>query len=153
MPEGTEGTKVLVAREIVSRCTFAHVVKCKGVGEDRFSVDCLVRDIEWMGFTRIMLRSDNEKAIVALLKESLRALRVDVDHVEQAAEEHPPKYDPQANGAVENAVGGFKDMMRTYTLALESRLGHRVPPDHPIMSWMAQHAAYMMTVRIKSDDG
>ena len=73
MPEGTEGTKVLVAREIVSRCTFAHVVKCKGVGEDRLSVDCLVRDIEWMGFIRIMLRSDNEKAIVAFLKESLRA--------------------------------------------------------------------------------
>ena len=153
VPEGTEGTKILVATEIVSKCTFAHVVKCKGIGEDRYSVDCLVRDIEWMGHTRIMLRSDNERAIVSLLKESLRALRVDVDHIEQTAEEHPPEYDPQANGAVENAVGRVKGLLRTYTLAMESRLGHRVPPDHPVIAWMVQHVAFNMNVSVKSDDG
>ena len=78
MPEDTEGTKILVVREIVSKSTFAHVVKCKGVDDDRFAVDCLVKDVDWLGFTNMMLRSDNEPAIVALLKEALRSLRVEV---------------------------------------------------------------------------
>ena len=85
-----------MVRGIVSKCAFAHVVKAKGVIDDRYAVDCLVKDIEWMGFTKIMLRSDNEKSIVALSKEALRALRVETE-MEQAAEEHPPEYDPQAN--------------------------------------------------------
>ena len=113
MPPETEGTKILVVREIVSRCTFAHVVKRKGVDDDRYAVDCLVKDIEWLGMTKLMLRSDNEKAIVALLRESLRALRVEVEFIEQVAEEHPPEYDPQANGAIENTVGAFKGQLRT----------------------------------------
>ena len=104
MPADAEGVKILVAREIVTRCTFAHVVKCKGVDDDRFSVDCLVRDVEWMGFARLMLRSDDEPAIVALLREALKSISVDVPAIEQIAEEHPPEHDPQANGAVENAV-------------------------------------------------
>ena len=65
MPEDAQGTKILVVREIVSKSTFAHVVKCNGVDDDRFAVDCLVKDVEWLGFTKIMLRSDNEPAIVA----------------------------------------------------------------------------------------
>ena len=96
---------------------------------------------------------DNEKSIVALLKEALRSLHVETDFVEQAAEEHPPEYDPQANGAVESTVGAFKGQLRTYVLSLESRLGHRIPPDHPIIAWMVPHTAFMMTARIKAEDG
>ena len=99
MPAEAEGAKILVVREIVSKCTFAHVVKSKGIDDDRYAVDCLVRDVEWMGHTRLMLRSDNEKSIVALLKETLKSLRIDTD-IDQIAEEHPPEYDPQANGAI-----------------------------------------------------
>ena len=100
MPETAMGAKILVVREIVSKCTFAHVIKSKGVDDDRYAVDCLIRDIKWMGHTKLMLRSDNERAIVALLTETLKSLRVEV-HIDQVAEEHPPEYDPQANGAIE----------------------------------------------------
>ena len=86
MPDGTEGAKILVVRELVSKATFAHVVKSKGVGDDRFAADCLVKDVEWLGSTRIMLRSDNEPAIIALLRESLKSLRIEVDHLEQIGE-------------------------------------------------------------------
>ena len=116
MPDGIKGVKILVARELVSKATFAHVVDNKGLGEDGFAAACLVKDVEWLGFTRIMLRSDNEPAIVALLKESLKEIRVQNAEVEQIGEEHR---DPQANGAIENAVGQFKGIMRTQVLALE----------------------------------
>ena len=96
-----------------------------------------------------MLRSDNEPAIVALLKESLKEIRIQNDDVQQIGEEHPPERDPQANGAIENAVGQFKGIMRTQVLALECRLGHKVPPEHPIIAWLAQHATFGLTTRIK----
>ena len=152
MPAEAEGAKILVVREIVSKCTFAHVVKSKGIDDDRYSVDCLVRDVEWMGHTRLMLRSDNEPAIVALLKETLKSLRIDTD-IEQIAEEHPPEYDPQANGAIESTVGAFKGQLRTMVLSLECRIGHRIPPDHPAIAWLVPHCAYTMTIRVKGEDG
>ena len=46
MPQDAIGVKILVARELVSRATFAHVVSAKGTGEDRYASDCLVQDIE-----------------------------------------------------------------------------------------------------------
>ena len=152
MPPDAEGAKILVVREIVSKCVFAHVVKSKGVGEDRYAVDCLVRDVEWMGHTKVMLRSDNERAIVALLKETLKSLRIDTS-IEQVSEEHPPEYDPQANGAIESTVGAFKGLLRTMVLALENRIGHRIPPDHPAIAWLAPHCAWTLTIRVRGDDG
>ena len=148
-----EGVKILVVREIVSRCTFAHVVQHKGVDDDGYAVSCLVKDIEWLGATKLMLRSDNEPAIIALLKKTLKTVRIEVADVDQIAEEHPPERDPQANGAIESAVGGFKGLLRTYVVALETRLGHRVPPDHPVISWLVQHTSYLMTVKVKGEDG
>ena len=88
-----EGVKVLVAREAVSKCVFAHAIPMKGVDPDRYSVDCLVKDIEWMGCTRVIMKSDNEPSIVKLLLESLKSLRI--EGLDQAAEEHSPQYDPQ----------------------------------------------------------
>ena len=82
-----------------------------------------------------------------------RLLRVEMYFMEQAAEEHPPEYDPQANGAIESTVGAFKGQIRTYVLSLESRLGFRIPPEHPILAWLVPHTAFMMTARIKAEDG
>ena len=153
MADDPEGVKILVVREIVSRCSFAHVVQHKGVQDNGYAVACLVKDVEWLGVTKLMLRSDNEPAITKLLTETLKTLRVEVPDIDQVAEEHPPERDPQANGAIESTVGGFKGLLRTYILALETRLGHRVPPEHPVVSWLVQHTAHLMTIRIKGEDG
>ena len=57
------------------------------------------------------------------------------------------------DGAIESTVGAVRGQMRTYVIALGSRLGHRLPTDHPVPAWMVEHAAFMMTVRIKAEDG
>ena len=66
---------VLVAHDSMSGCDFAHIVPQKGVDNDQYSVDVLVEDIKWLGFIRIILKSDNEPAIVKLLSDTLRELR------------------------------------------------------------------------------
>ena len=88
--------KILVVRDMKSKRVFAHAVRCKGSDEEGYAVECLVSDIQWLGYTRVTLKSDNEPSIVRLLNDALKVLRV--RGLEQACEEHPPPYDPQANG-------------------------------------------------------
>ena len=47
----------------------------------------------------------------------------------------------------------MKGLLRTYTLALEERIGHRVPPEAPIIAWLVSFTAFLMTIRIKYHDG
>ena len=94
--------KILVVKDSKSKFVGAHVVPVKGLGEDRYAAEKVRRDVTWLGYSRVILKSDNEPAIVAVTREVLKGLRVEV--LEQAASAVPPAYDSKANGSVENAV-------------------------------------------------
>ena len=113
----------------------------------------LVEDCKWLGYSRIILKSDNEVAIVRLLTESLKELRVSVGDLGQVMEEHPPPFDSQANGDAESAAKAIRGQVRTMQSFLEGRLGHRIPMQHPLMSWMIEHAAALITNRVRGHDG
>ena len=132
-------------------CVFGHVVPCKGVDRDKFSVDCLVSDIVWTGYTRVLLKSDNEPAILKLLIESLKELRI--NGLEQVMSENSPEYDPQSNGMAEAAVKSWKGMFRTHRSALEESLKCKIPITHPIISWLAKWAGDILVWTVKGLDG
>ena len=69
--------KILVVRDMRSKSIFAHAVPCKGSDENGYSVRCLVDDIKWLGYSKVILKSDNEPAIVKLLADTLKSLRVE----------------------------------------------------------------------------
>ena len=112
--------KILVATASTGKAVFAHTVDVKGPGEDRYAAQRLAEDICWLGYTRVLLRSDNEPVILKLLDDALKSLRVGVADAEppggeepseemkhyhdQVGHEHPPVYDSNANGGVENAI-------------------------------------------------
>ena len=50
--------------------------KRKGVEDDRYSVDKLVGDIEWLGCRQVTLKSDNEPAVAQVLTGTLKSLKV-----------------------------------------------------------------------------
>ena len=83
---------MLVMRDNKSKAIFGHVVPKKGLDEKGFSADSFVEDVKWVGYTKVTLKSDNEPAIVKLLGEALRELRI--NGVSQLLEEHSPEYDP-----------------------------------------------------------
>ena len=56
--------KLLVAKDSLGKAVFAHVVPQKGVDPAHYHVDALIRDVAWLGYTRLSLRSDNEPAIL-----------------------------------------------------------------------------------------
>ena len=122
---GEGAIKVLVVRDSKSKSLFAHVVPSKGIDEKGFAVDSLVQDVKWLGYSKVTLKSDNEPAIVKLVSESLRELRV--HGLEQTMEEHSPEYNPQANGSAEVGVRILKGHFRTMRSDLETKLGYRVP--------------------------
>ena len=143
--------KILVVKDKKSRAVFAHLVQQKGADADGYAVECLRRDIQWLGYARLVLRSDNEPAIVNLLKESLKELRV--SNIEQCQEEHSVAYDSKDNGAVENACKQVQGHLRTHRSCLESRLGVRIPVQHPAFAWLVEHVAWLITVRLRGADG
>ena len=65
--------KILVVRDMKSKSIFAHAVKCKGSDEDGYAVQCLVDDVKWLGYSKVILKSDNGAAILALLRNTLKA--------------------------------------------------------------------------------
>ena len=69
--------KVLVVRDNRSKAVFAHTVPVKGADEEGFAVKAIVDDVKWLGYSKIVLKTDNEPAILKLLQESLRDLRVE----------------------------------------------------------------------------
>ena len=40
-----------------------------------------------------------------------------------------------------------------HTLALECKLGHRVPSRHPLMAWLVEHVADVSTKYLRGIDG
>ena len=148
---GDGAVKILVVRDSRSKALFAHVVPSKGVDERGFAVDSLVEDVRWLGYSSLTLKSDNEPAIVKLLTEALRELRV--QGVAQVLEEHSPEYDPQSNGSAEVGVKLLKGQLRTLKSCLEDQLGYRVPVQHPLIAWMTRHAANLVTWCARGHDG
>ena len=69
--------KILIARDTRGKAAFAYVIHQNGVDEDHCSVDVLVKDVQWLGYREVFLKSDNEPAILELLEHALTEIRVD----------------------------------------------------------------------------
>ena len=96
--------KCLIARCHQSKNIFGHVIQCKGVDEDKYVVDLVVKAVQWLGHVKIILKSDNEKAILALVSRALSTIRCNVMEIESVASEQSAKYDRQSNGGAEVGI-------------------------------------------------
>ena len=90
-------------RDSKSKAIFAHAVPSKGVDDRKYIVDSIVEDISWLGHVKVIVKSDNEPALLHVVREALKAIRVRCE-MEQVGEEHSVPYDPQTNGGAEVGV-------------------------------------------------
>ena len=131
----------VVIRDSASKALFAHVIPGKGLDYD-WTAQQVAADIGRMGYPRVVLRSDQEPAITAMV-DRVKAIRD-----EQGKEtdiEWAPKYDSDANGHAERGVQAAEGMLRTLKFELENKIGGRIPSDHPMVAWMTRHAADLIT--------
>ena len=145
--------KILVAHDSLGKACFAHVIPQKGIDADHYAVDVLMKDIAWLGYTSLSLRSDNEPAILALLKHAVTEARYTVKELEQILEEHPNTYDSAGNGQIEATVKQFTGILRTNKIALEQEINLKVPLQSPLLAWLVEYAAFIVNIRIKGEDG
>ena len=143
--------KILVVKDTGSKTIFAHVVDAKGADEK--VVKLLIEDIRWLGYREISLKADNERAIAKLLQETLKAAKENVPELEKITEEKPVAYDHQSNGAVEVAVRQVQGLLRTHKASLEAALKCKIPSRHPVLHWLVEHVAFLLTIRVRGTDG
>ena len=145
---GGEYVVVLVGRDRETRMTFSHVVPVKG-GEMEWISEQIARDLLKLGHHGdLILRSDQEPAIVDLLNRVAKLRGLARTHLE-----HSPVGDSQANGVAERAVHTIEKLLRVHKLALEDRLGEPVPVQHPLVEWLVEHAADVYNRAVVGTDG
>ncbi len=165
-PETEEGEKMVQAdREagriikcVLVRChetksVFAHIVPCKGVDEDNYVVDIVCSDIAWLGHVKILLKTDNEKALLKLVRRALIELKCQVSDLQTVSDEHSVAYDSQSNGGTEVGVRNVRGQFRTLKLCLEDRLGQAVPIEHPVVSWLLEYSCFVLNAVAMGPDG
>ena len=145
--------KCLVVRCSATKNVFGHVVPRKGADEEDFAANLVVRIVEWLGHTELILKGDNEPALQALVARSLEVIRVKIEQVAKISSETPPTYDSQPNGAVEVGVMLIRGMFRTIRLCLEARIGRAIPADHAMIPWILEHACFLINVKTRGADG
>ena len=143
--EEEKGMPIVLAKDSKTKMIMARVVPGKGV--DSYAVETVKKMVERLGHKKIIMKSDNAPAILAL-KEAVRR-ESDVEIVM----EEVPAGDHQANGLAENAVENVQDQFRVIKNALESRHGRRVDGEHPVVPWMVMHAAKVVNRSRKDDEG
>ena len=94
-------------------------------------------DVLRMCYRRIIFRSDNEPALLSLLRLLKRVCDVEV------VPENPSERDPQSNGPAECGVGLAKGLIRTVMSSLESNLQCRIDGNHSLMTWIVQYCGAM----------
>ena len=116
--EEEKGIPIIVAKVNKTKMIMARVVPSKGV--ESYAVETVKKMVERLVYRKIIMRSDNEPAILAL-KEAVRR----ESDVEIALEQVPVVHH-QANGLVEIAIKNVQGQFRVIKDALESRCGRRI---------------------------
>ena len=125
---------------------------CKGADEQDFAANRVVKIVEWLGHTELILKGDNEPALQALTARALELIRVRVDGVKKIGSETPPAYDSQSNGGVEVGVMLISGMFRTLRLCLDARISRRIPVDHALIAWLLEHTCLLINVETRGAD-
>ena len=144
--------KCLLVRCLATKNVFAHIVPQKGADEEGYCAGLVVADVQWLGHTRVILKSDNEGAVLTLRRRVGRLLKM-IERMENVQEESSAAYDSQSNGGVEVGVKLVRGMFRTLKLCLEARLGKYLPISHAITAWLLEHACTILNARARGSDG
>ena len=125
----TTSLTTLVAKDSQSKCMFGIAVPKKGVNDVEYATRMLIRALNFLGYPRVIMKSDQEAASVKVL-EHVR------DHkgsdVLQLGIEHSPAHDHQSNGLVERAVQTLEGHIRSMILALE----HNIDANGHVLPWL-----------------
>ena len=124
---------ILCGRNSEDRWIFGYTLQAKGVTQH--GVQMLEEEIRRLGSGRIIIRSDQEPAILAHRDKACDSCIVAVPGL-MILREVSSVGQSQANGLAEGAVREVKCKFRSMRFCTEEKLGAEIPSDHPILSWL-----------------
>ena len=127
---------IIVLKDRRSGTIKAHLVEEKGV--NAYAIKRIGQDIGLLGYKRIILKSDNEPAIIAL-KDAIKQERS-----EEIIKEESPVGESASNGEIENAIKQVEGQLRTIKSSLEQRYGEKLAPTHMSVPWLVRHSAELI---------
>lgn len=105
----------------------------------------LVRDIKFLGYTKFIVKSNQEPAILALANAVKNILAP--QNIERQLE-NSPKGDAHgmSNGEAEMSVGQTQGLCRTLKDHREHNIGKQIAPKSPVLGWLIEHAGVLYTL-------
>jgi hypothetical protein len=129
------------------------MVPQKGLDENNVACDFVLGGLEWLGHTRLIMKSDNEPAVKALVSRVIELVKVECKDFDQISKEQSAAYDSQSNGGTEVGVRLVRGLLWTVKLCLEERIGKYIPVDHAVVPWMMDHVCLLLNVVVRGSDG
>ena len=129
--------KILAHYSVEKGCGGATVVEAKGPGE--FVVVWLMKQLDIIGVTDVILQADPEKALHALLAR-VRDRRTHSTMIQEA-----PRRSKQSMGGVSRYHRRLQEQIRAQKLELERRMNTTIDSALPIVPWLVRHAACSLT--------
>ena len=152
-----EVMKCLILRCHESKAVFAHSIPVKGDDEDHYVADLIATDVAFMGHVKLLLKSDNEPALLKLAEASLMKIRVqaqkDETPVQSVSSEQAAEYESSSNGGTECGIRAVRGLFRTHKIALEKKIGQEIPPTHPLSAWLIEHVCLLLNALQVGEDG
>eukprot|EP00971_Amphidinium_carterae_P343376 6483103-Amphidinium_carterae.1 len=126
----------------------AYFSTCLDVKGSTYAIAFIAGAVQWLGYKRVVMKSDGEPSIVSLKKKAIESLP-GVECVPKEA----PVGDSRAQGAAENAVKQLKGMIRTLKTATEERYMCSIGANNCLLAWMPRHCADLLTRFRRYADG
>ena len=104
---------------------YAHVLPYKGV----------LNDLKKLGYPKMVMRYDPEPALNSVVEAAKNGFD------KELVLEKVPRGVSESKGEIERAVQTIESQSRTLRSALETSYGRKVPDDHPVLTWMVEHAS------------
>ena len=131
-PGRLRGMPILVAVDDATEWMGAWVVPEKG--EHWYAIKVLITFVEELGYESIILKSDQEPAIMGLKAAVKREMSTRVVF------EESPVGESQSLGGINVQIQVIQGQVRTLRDALEARYQQRMMGDSTLIPWMIQHA-------------
>ena len=143
---GSDKLPILVVRDRWTKNIWAFACPSKGT-EHPYAGKAVLGAINKLGYTKLILKSDQEPAIKKLAQEVKNGCPSEI------ILENSQKYVSQSNGEAERAVQSVQGMIRTLKEHVEHKADMKIPSTHPILAWLVEYASILLNLYHVGTDG
>ena len=139
---------VLCGRDRQSKTVWSSPVPCKGVEDHPHGSKRLKEWLEETGYRRVILKSDQEPAIVSVINAVKNGWAGELIPESASKESHE-----KSNGAAEVTVKQIHGLARSVKEQLEDKAKVKLPQKHPVLAWLIKYVGVLISLFAKGPDG